>query len=360
MNAEDSLFLLARDTLGSVYHYSLSMVSASGTYQILKEWRHTSFEVVDFDILHEDAYLLTRNSSQWYPQNEIVKLDLNENTTERFLLNFPTYDFYPISLLVPSQESLFILTHNPGTGNTTIFSFDVTGEVLWNYTTSNPGIEYTVLRTGELIVLDDESIQLIDSEGVTEWRQAIGPSTDSSTANWYVNSVLSLEDDSILICCNMFIGGTDQILRFQRNGSLMWSKSISGTYPIGGISDIHIDTMLLSSNNSIFLVADVLSSDANPFLVSLSEDGTSNSGWGFKKDLWSQRLMADSYDNPILLGIERNQYNSSLYVYHYDPSTALPPLDGYFFIGVALVSVGIVAVVIVFFVRLMAKKKTTY
>ncbi len=359
-DAEDNLIILARDTLAYVDHYSLSFISASGIHHVLKEWRHTTFDVRDLDIFQEDVYLLTSNESEWYPQHHLLMIDLEENTTEAILLNFPSYDFYPISIKVTSQDSLFVLTTNAGTGNYTIFNFNMIGETLWNYTSSRPGIRFSCLGSGQLVVLDNESLHLINSEGNLEWTQSIGPPTDSSTANWFVNSILPLEDDSILISFNMYVQGSDRILRFASNGSLIWSESIRGSYSIGGISDTRIDTMFLSSNNSIFVVADVFGTDYNPVLVCLSEDGTLYSGWKFNSEFLFPRLMADSQDNPILLGIEHNQYNSTLYVYHYDPSTALPPSGGSFYLVLSLAFVGVVCVLVVFFAKQMAKKETSY
>ncbi len=346
IDSTGSSYILTYDRISGRTRISLIKIASNGTLIFMKEWMDSDFNIRDFEIANEYVYLLTSNDSEWYPRYELIKMDLYGNTLEHQLLNFTSYNFYPISIQINSQDSMFIQTHNPATMELTIFKMNMTGGILWNYTTPKPEIDFAALSDGRLIVADNESASFFGTEGNLEWQCSLRPSDDASSY-WFLKKVLLMDDDTFLISFNMYLQGCDRLFRFNADGTTIWNKTVRGEVQVGGVTDAHIENLLLGLDSSVYLVANVFGTTGNPFLITITDNGTQTKGWMLDEQLLFNRVIMNPESNPILIGIERYETSSTLLVYFYDlESTTLPiELNVFYLIAIPLLIVAFVIII---------------
>ena len=293
------------------------------------------YKINTINITNDDNIIVGANSQYDGAEKIIIKYDSNGNLIWKKTL--PTYksgEYYYVEQLLISNDNNIIIgvdSYSDSQGRA-ILKYDSNGNLIWNKkipTYTDYGSTY-FYRIASMSLLKDNSIIIgancgtlredsttpnallkYNNNGDLIWKKDVTTNTRTNGFDCSIKQVLCSTDENIIVSAGGDTVSDSQdkvIIKYDKNGNLIWKKSVPTYYDNGETRYYRISTTNINNNNEIIVGANGSTDSSSKSLLKYDSNG--NLIW--KKDIPSYKSgeyyyiekMNITNKNEIIVGVD--------------------------------------------------------
>ena len=279
-----------------------------------------SFVALDDSIYMGDLYVRPTSSILILTEMDFLGNIVSENNIT-IVGNF----YVPRLFRVGEDDALYLIVGGLFSEGTHLLKMNINGSVLWDKDLSyEEYIDLDVMSNGQVIFLNDTSIESWDSDGEFMWSRRL-----KQWEIWHPFCeplpIRILDDNSICIIANVTevgIRGPEgpsnlTLHRFYPDGTILWNTTIIARNSTGTQIDFEAN-LLEVSRESIHILVDVMEEENNPYLFRMSENLTRFDKWALDFQTLEERHLQFDWDGyPIIFGVNITSDERRLFAYSF-------------------------------------------